>query len=195
MHSITKAGWLVVFLAVAGCATGREVKPGGEVIVDRSHEDRPDWLNQRKIEQGPIIVFIGQERSRNLGLGEDGAKLSAVKNLGNSYYMDLSDLVSSDKREITEALDQYLKSGADFAAKNVPISGAATKEIYWEKIEKSTYGELQYFYDVWTIVEISAEDYQRGLRLAVDRVKSEGKPSQEILDKFKAYEDRMGVRH
>lgn len=194
MQKLIRIGWMAGLLAVAACSSNRQVRPGGEVVVETSHEDKPEWLNQRAIKQPDGWVFVGHERARDLGLAEDGAKLNVMVNLGDSYKSLLDNAIGHTKKEIPDEADKYLSSTAQFAAKGVIISGALTKEVYWEKIEKSTFGEVQYVYDTYVLVEITLEDYQRGMRYAMDKIKSDSNLGQESVDKIKAYEEKMKIQ-
>jgi len=68
--------------------------------------------------------------------------------------------------------------------------GVKEKESYWEKVEEATSAGVRYFYNFYTLVSLSEDDYKRIAVDVIERQKEEAREknnekAERFLDKFK----------
>jgi len=172
----------ILFLVTiyGGCATPRKLPVvGAERIVERSLPARPDWISIPLSIEEPILTFSGGVTGQvEFSLALRQAKAEAVKNITQGMQMKL-------QSEFNEALSEsglgdaasgeFLTDSLGLVIENFNIHNLKPKEIYYEKIEKTTREGFDYFYNCYNLFEISEQDYVQARNAALNRIREKAK--------------------
>jgi len=163
-----------------GCATPRKLPViGAERIVERSLPARPDWISIPLSIEEPILYFSGGTTGQaEFSLALRQAKAEAVKNITQGMKMKLGSEFSEALSELgwgDAASSEFLTDSLELVIENLDIHNLKPKEIYYEKIEKTTREGFDYFYNCYNLFEISEQDYVQARNAALNRIKEKAK--------------------
>ena len=184
---------LALFVIMQGCAT---VKPvvGSEQIVEKSNDDKPDWITQipeetekdyffRGAKTSALSLDAGLSDSRKLAIGQ---VVSFISSLGMEDYSNVrrEHGIPDDDEDVATIIED----GVRVLSKNI---ARAVKELetYYEKVEKVTHEGVKYYYNVYMLVKYPKEEYVRALRESTKKQKEQAKAENnkkavEFLDKM-----------
>jgi len=184
--------FLLIVPGIHCASTPRERIEGREEKVQASVKKPPEWTTKRFFEEDEFYFFVGKERSKDLSLGENGAKLQAMTNLASAFESVVTAELRRGKGEVPAGLVGFIKDFARLAVDNVPVQGAVVVESYWEKVERVTYNRAEYFYDVWVLMRIHKDDFQKGMSMALEKVRSDPKyQTKDVLESLKTLEEAL----
>jgi len=171
---------LFLFTIYEGCATPRKLPViGAERIVERSLPERPDWISTPLSIEEPILYFSGGTTGQaEFSLALRQAKAEAVKNITQGMKMKLGSEFSEALSELgwgDAASSEFLTDSLELVIENLDIHNLKPKEIYYEKIEKTTREGFDYFYNCYNLFEISEQDYVQARNAALNRIKEKAK--------------------
>jgi len=171
--------FLLIQILTSGCAGPRKlVTVGQEIIVERSSESKPDWIfSPITIEEGRLL-FSGQVLGQaDFSLALRHAKADAAKNITEGVQVKVWKEFSNVLREAGIEMDigEFLPDVLGMIMDNLNIHGLEPKEIYYEKVEKTTVEGVDYFYNCYNLIEISEDDYAKARNLALQKIKESGK--------------------
>jgi len=172
---------ILLFVTIyEGCATPRKLPViGEERIVERSLESRPDWISTPLCIEESILSFSGGVTGQaEFSLALRQAKAEAVKNITQGIQMKLQSEFSEALSELglgDVAPSEFLTDSLDLVIENFNIHNLKPKEIYYEKIEKTTGEGFDYFYNCYSLFEISEQDYVQARNSALNRIKEKAK--------------------
>lgn len=152
---------------------------GQERIVERSREFRPEWIFTPISIQESVLSFSGGVEGRaDFSLALRYAKAEAVKHITEvlqgkvqKEFSDAASGLSISKDELGEVSTDTLGMIMD----NLIIPGLKPKEIYYEKVERTTAEGVDYFYNCYTLIEISERDYIQARNSALSSIKDRAK--------------------
>ena len=174
---------VLVPILLGGCAGPRKppIIIGQERIVEKSSEWKPDWMfTPISIEEGLFSFSGGVTGRADFSLALRHAKAEAVKNITEGMQTTVQREFSDAIRELSigdAELGELLTDTLGMIMDNLNIHGLQPKEIYYEKVERTTAEGIDYFYNCYNLFEISEEEYTQArnaaLRSLNDKAKAE----------------------
>jgi len=188
---------LILFLVsilTGGCAgPGKLPVIGQERIVERSLEERPDWIYTPISIQEDVFSFsAGVTERADFSLALRQARAEVIKNITEGIQRTVQREFSDATRElsISEAeLREFLTDTVGMIMDIYQMHGIKPKEIYYEKVERPTAEGVEYFYNCYNLIEISQGEYVEWRNAALmsmrDKAKAENnKKVEEIATKL-----------
>ncbi len=192
---ILAAGACAVLLS-AGCA-GTQRTVGGQRIVERSSSSQPNWQNVPFSESREKMNFSGTVKNvADYSVGLRQAKAEALKNVAESIQTRVrTEFVENTRGSnlSTEDLGKFVQDGVAMVADNIEISGLLPVESYYEKVETTTWGGVEYSYNCSVLVELAVSDYKIARKRAIEGLADEARrannkaaeeTAQELLEKL-----------
>ena len=153
-----------VILLVACAGNGQIASP--EQRVERGGK-MPGMVKEGELyefdKKRGLHRFVGLAYDvKALDTGQDVAEADAMSRLVQAVNQEarreVLRSVSGPERE--EVGRFYSKTFAGISSA-MPVSGAASRRVYWERYVREEFGQPRDFYRVWIIVEIPDEDFRR----------------------------------
>ena len=171
MKNLILAAGACVVLLLAGCA-GVQRSVGGERIVERSDSSQPKWQNVPFSESKEKMYFSGTVKNvGDYSVGLRQAKAEALKNVAESIQTKVRTEFAENTRGSnlsTEELGKFVQDGVAMVADNIEISGLLPVENYYEKVERTTWGGVEYAYNCSVLVELAVSDYKIARKRAIE---------------------------
>jgi hypothetical protein len=186
---------LVLFpILTAGCAgPGKLPEVIEERIVERSSEERPDWINTPISIQGDVFFFSGGVTERpDFSLALRQARAEVIKNITQGIQEMVNREFSEAGRELGIGEGEFREFLTDTVGMIIDIyqmHGLKPKEIYYEKVERPVAKGVEYFYNCYNLVALSRGEYvewRNGALMSMrDKAKAENnKRVEEITNKL-----------
>jgi len=184
----------LVSILTGGCAgPGKLPVVSQERIVERSLEERPDWIYTPISIQEGIFSFSGGVTERaDFSLALRQARSEVIKNITEGIQGTVHREFSDATRELSigdAELREFLTETMGIIMDIYQMQGIKPKEIYYEKVERPTAKGIEYFYNCYNLVEISEKEYvewRNGALMNIrDKAKAENnKKVEEIATKL-----------
>jgi len=154
----------LVPILTAGCAgPGKPPIIGQERIVERSLEERPDWINTPiSIGEGVFSFSGGVTERADFSLALRQARAEVIKNITEGIQETVQREFSDATRESSisdEELREFLTDTVGMIMDIYQMHGIKPKEMYYEKVERPTAKGVEYLYNYYNLVEISQGEY------------------------------------
>lgn len=184
--------WLLLIPFIAACSSHNNsvaFNPKKDRIVDASHEDRPNWLEQSN------LGFIKGDMIYRIGVAETPANSSARKVTEVAAMKARADL-AQELRAKLENRAQYASEGLSIDQSSLEriitegskidnINALRTHEQYWEKIATSDGYSESTKYVGYSLVGMPLKQYRRQLQAAI-----RGNLNKSLSKKFQDKVDR-----
>lgn len=158
-------------LGINNCST---VNMGEETVIEKSNDDTPDWLFKTPKDQDNKIFFVGRKDrifKRNLGIQQ--AKASATSEIAKkiSQRVRTEFVETATGTNISEeSIQEHLDYTVAYVADNVHVSAVQDEEIYWERVKVLTSEGIKYYFNIFVLVSIPKEEYQKAKNLAASKM-------------------------
>jgi len=154
----------LVSILTGGCAgPGKLPVVGQERIVERSLEERPDWIYTPISIQENVFSFSGGVTERaDFSLALRQARAEVIKNITQGMQKAVQREFSDALRELSISdaeLNEFLTDTLGMIMDIYQMHGIKPKEIYYEKVERPTAEGVEYFYNCYNLIEISEREY------------------------------------
>lgn len=159
----------IISILFIGCSGGTEL--GNEEIVEYSG-DKPTWLTTPTRVEGDNIYITGEiTRGKDRSFGFNQAFADGFRKLLNMMENDVQALtvdanIGANKDE--SDMGKYSAFIIAWINKTSRIAGVQNPESYWEKIKVQKYDGVTYFYNCYTLLKISKQDYNKALQNAFE---------------------------
>jgi len=155
---------LLVPILIGGCASpGKLPGIGQERIVERSLEERPDWIFTPISIQEDVFSFSGGvSEQADFSLGLRHARAEVIKNVTEGIQRTVQREFSDASRELNigdPELREFLTDTVGMIMDIFEMLGLKPKEIYYEKVERPTAKGVEYFYNCYNLFEFSKSEY------------------------------------
>lgn len=150
---------LILTICLMSCSS----VPGKERLAGRSGLQK-DWVRSeiRSFKDDGMLYFRGYaSRTADLSLGirqaEADAKKRLIGKISESAESEYSEYMLSTQG--ASGKSAFAADGIALASRKVRYSGAEPVKTYWEKIEVARPSGVNYFYNVYTLLQIPEADY------------------------------------
>lgn len=137
---------------------------GADVLVERSHPNRPDWtLTPFKRLKESVEFSGGVKGVSRYEVGVRQAKASALKNIVESIGSDLTTVLkkTDDGDNYDPAsMQSFISDRLTMATRKINIGGVTPTDIYYEKFKVlGSYG-TEYRYDIDVKLSLDQREYE-----------------------------------
>ena len=110
-----------------------------------------------------VYRFVGTVSEANaLDIGQDVAEAHAMSRLVQQLYQEArNEVLRSVSGTVREEMGRFFNRTFASVSSAVPISGAGATRTYWERYVRDEFGQPRDYYNVWMIVEITEDDFNR----------------------------------
>ncbi len=166
----------VFILAVILYSCGASI--GEEVLVETSGS-KPDWINIPSTKDNQYVTVIGEmSHADDRSFGMNQAYADGVRKLLNMMINDVktqSSQVLKGSNLVEGDVTRYSEFAVAWISQTYTIANVINPESYWQKIKVGTpYGE-SYYYDCFTKIQISRNDFNMSLTGAYENMKKKAK--------------------
>lgn len=159
-------------LLISGCSLGKSVI-GKEKVVETSGK-KSKWVTSEDLSftEKDKMFFRGHVGNvYDLSLGRRQAEADAQKHITEKIAKIVETEFTAYGRGANMSKDDIGKFAADgiaWVSEKVVISGSEPVKQYWEKIEATTEGGVKYLYNIYVLVQLSVDDYNRARDRAIN---------------------------
>jgi hypothetical protein len=166
----------VFFIAVILYSCGAGV--GEEVFVESSGE-KPDWLYIPTSKDNQFVSVIGEmSHAKDRSFGMNQAYADGIRKLLNMMINDVktqSSQVLKGSNLVEGDVERYSEFAVAWISQTYTVANVQNPESYWKKIRVGTsYGE-EYYYDCFTKIQITSNDFNMSMTGAYENMKKKAK--------------------
>lgn len=166
-----------VLVALAACAgkSGLEgLEMGQTTVVDRSADERPDWMtNPPETEDGLHYFSGGETGVRDLDNSFRQARAEAWQTLGESLLGTFSSLFQEVEISGDQSLQEYARNFQELAVNQLRLMGVETEERYYERRARRTPTGIEYSYNSFVLLSIPQREWRAAQIRALQRLKGQ----------------------
>jgi hypothetical protein len=177
---------------ILSCGASQIKREGEREIVETS-KNRPKWVvNPPKEEKGLMFAVGVRTKAADLDGANTDSRMTAIGKISDQVGMEFKRFYERARKEKglpTGSGDiGWIVNDAISVMSQIMVSGVKEEDYYWEKYkEYNSTGGVGYFYDFWTLVSVTKEDFKRAANLAVEDVKKKAssqknKEAEEVLE-------------
>ena len=157
---------LVMGLALLGGCAGNK----GLTIPEKRMEQggkKPAMLKKGIVHEydrkAGVYRFMGTVTEASaLDIGQDVAEAHAMSRLVQQLYQKArNEVLRSVSGTVREEMEGFFNRTFVSVSSSVPLSGAGARRTYWERYVRDEFGHPRDYYNVWIIVEITEDDFNR----------------------------------
>jgi len=158
--------FLLVLIFIFGCSSSKEI--GSERIVDRSADKKPDWIKQGSVKKDSLYCFTGEitkaiDRSFGMHQAYASGMIQVIRSLEKNIN-GLTGLTGTGVNKEEGDIGTYTSFGVAEKNKSLTISGVFNPETYWEKEEITKNTGVSYYYNCYSLLTISLDDYNKAIK-------------------------------
>ncbi len=167
---------LYSILYLTSCSSSKEL--GKEVVVKQSG-DTPGWTMKPTSEDENNIFVTGElTKAKDRSFGMNQAYADGVRKLMNTMQNDVktqSSLALRGNNIDENDVGRFSEFAVGWISDTYKIAGVKNPESYWEKIEVKTANGVKYFYNCYSLLQISKKDYNKALAGAYDNMEKKAR--------------------
>ena len=155
---------LFSILYLVGCASSKEI--GNETIIQESG-DKPEWISTPTSSNENFIFVTGElTKAKDRSFGMNQAYADGVRKLMNTMQNDVktqSSLALRGNNVDEDDVGRFSEFAVAWISDTYKVAGVKNPKTYWEKVEVKTPTGVKYFYNCYSLLQISKKDYNRAL--------------------------------
>lgn len=141
----------------------RDCHTDGEELVESSQEEKPEWINRYRYDDGRYEYFTGLS-TKNEKLEQ--AKSLALSEAKSSALQEIAELIQSQDRIVSTMSDTDLKK--TIGSINAPtILNAKAEAWYHTKYAVYNNCRVEYYYNAYASIRVSKSDFENERQRAV----------------------------
>ncbi|MFZ1290634.1 MAG: hypothetical protein WAR79_11125 [Melioribacteraceae bacterium] len=172
MKNLLVVTLLVSLMFLVSCSSSKEI--GKEVIVQQSG-DSPVWIVTPTVEDDENIFVTGEltkAKDRSFGMKQaysDGV-MKFMNTMQNAVKTQSSLALRGSNIEEGD-IGRFSEFAVGWISDTYQIAGVKNPESYWEKVEVNTNTGVDYYYNCYSLLSMSKNDYNKALSGAYDNMK------------------------
>lgn len=173
--------FVFLLILLTSCVAGKKLVPGEKKVIDTS-EAQPKWVTKSIFAQeGYIYIVNSWMKGTTLETAQEYAKKVAIAKLQDEVALRFKTLYKQALVELNLPEDKAFLIQGQQLIREAILPNVREEDLYYEEYEEETQTGIEDFYNVYFLISIPENDFERAKLEAISNIETEDETHQKIL--------------